>query len=84
MELLEERNLAREKQLQRNTRQTRAKLTEMKQKLQQYKKKLKSEWWDSKAKELQLSADINDMRGFYSGLKAVYGPQKRGVTKLMS
>ena len=82
--LIEVRNKARDKHLQRSTRQTKAQLTEAKRQLQQYTRKLKSDWWESKAQELQLSADVNDMKGFYSGLKAVYGPQKRGVTKLTS
>ena len=41
--------------------------------LQKYTRARKSEWWEMKAEELQRAADRNDMRGFYSGLKEVWG-----------
>ena len=34
--------------------------------------------------ELQRSADRNDMKGFYSGLKGVCGPKKKGPFQLKS
>ena len=37
----------------------------------------KSEWWEMKAEELNIAADRNDMKGFYSGLKEVWGPQTK-------
>ena len=52
--------------------------------LQRYTRKLKTDWWEQKAKDLQRAADTNDMRGFYSQLKEVWGPQKRGATTLKS
>ena len=45
---------------------------------------LKSEWWESKAVELQRAADRNDMKGFYSGQKEVWGPKKKGPVHLKS
>ncbi|KAK2140712.1 hypothetical protein NP493_5609g00000, partial [Ridgeia piscesae] len=36
------------------------------------------DWWERKAVELQRAADRNDMKGFYSGLKEVWGPKKKG------
>ena len=43
-----------------------------------------SEWWEMKAEELQRAADRNDMKGFYSGLKEVWGPQAKQPVHLKS
>ena len=45
--------------------------------LQKYTRARKSEWWEMKAEEIQRAADRNDMKGFYSGLKKVCGPQTK-------
>ena len=34
--------------------------------------------------EQQIAADRNDMKGFYSGLKKVWGPKKKGRVQLKS
>ena len=34
--------------------------------------------------ELQRAADRNDMKGFYNGLKEVWGPNKKGRVHLKS
>ena len=34
--------------------------------------------------ELQRAADSNNMKGFYNGLKEVWGPKKKGPVKLKS
>ena len=34
--------------------------------------------------ELQRAADRNDMKGFYNGLKEVWGPKKKGPVHLKS
>ena len=34
--------------------------------------------------ELQRAADRNNMKGFYSGLKEVWGPKKKGPVHLKS
>ena len=52
--------------------------------LQQYTRARKSEWWEMKAEELQRAADRNDMKGFYSGLKEVWGPQTKQHVHLKS
>ena len=78
--LLDNQNCGRAKQLQNNTRSNKAKYVEARRKLQQYTRKLKSFWWKAKAEELQHAANINDMKAFYTGLRAVYGPTKRGTT----
>ena len=43
--------------------------------LQKYTRARKSEWWEMKTEEPQRADDRNDMKGFYSGLKEVWGPQ---------
>ena len=52
--------------------------------LQRYTLTRKSEWWEIKAEELQRAADRNDMKGFYSGLKEVWGPQTKQHVYLKS
>ena len=52
--------------------------------LQKYTRARKSEWWEMKAEELQRAADRNDMKGFYSGLKEVWGPQTKQPVQLKS
>ena len=43
-----------------------------------------SDWWERKAVELQRAADRNDVKGFYSRLKEVWGPKKKGHVHLKS
>ena len=45
---------------------------------------LKSDWWERKAVELQRAAERNDIKGFYYGLKEVWGPMKKGPVHLKS
>ena len=45
---------------------------------------LKSDWWERKAVELRRAADSNNMKGFYNGLKDVWGPRKKGPVQLKS
>ena len=52
--------------------------------LQKYTRARNSEWWEMKAEELQRAADRNDMKGFYSGLKEVWGPQTKQPVHLKS
>ena len=52
--------------------------------LQKYTRARKSEWWEMKAEELQRAADRNHMKGFYSGLKEVWGPQTKQPVHLKS
>ena len=52
--------------------------------LQKYTRARKSKWWELKAEELQRVADRNDMKGFYSGLKEVWGPQTKQPVHLKS
>ena len=52
--------------------------------LQKYTRARKSEWWEMKAEKLQRAADRKDMKGFYSGLKAVWGPHTNQPVHLKS
>ena len=52
--------------------------------LQKCTRALKSDWWERKAVELQRAADRNNVKGFYNGLKEVWGPKKKGPVHLKS
>ena len=45
--------------------------------LQKCTRALTSDWWERKAVELQRAADRNNTKGFYSGLKEMWGPRRR-------
>ena len=45
--------------------------------LQKRLRQLKDEWWKRKAEEIQLYADSNNAKMFYSSLREVYGPPQR-------
>ena len=68
----------------RSTRSTTAAYKDACRLLQKHTRALKSDWWERKAVELQRAADRNDMKGFYSGLKEVWGPKKKGPVQLKS
>ena len=57
----------------RSTRYTTTAFKEACRHLQMYTRKMKTNWWDKKAEHLQRSADNNDMKSFYTGLKEVWG-----------
>lgn len=83
--LMQKRNEAHQRVLQ--TRSTRSTVTAYKEacrRLQGYTRKLKTTWWEEKAEDLQCSADKNDMKSFYTGLKEVWGPQTRSTVHLKS
>ena len=62
----------------RNTISTTAAYKDVYRLLQNHTRALKSDWRERKAVELQRAADRNDTKGFYSGLKEVWGPRKKG------
>ena len=45
---------------------------------------MKEDWWLRKSRELQDAADQHDMKRFYDGLKAVYGPRNSGSNPIRS
>lgn len=84
-ELLKKRDQAYKRTLQaQTTRASTAAYKNARAELQRYTRKMKTNWWEQKAKDLQIAADRNDMREFYSQLKEVWGPQRRGATNLKS
>ena len=78
--LMSRRDQAHQRVLQtRSTRSTTAAYKDACRLLQKHTRALKSDWWERKAVELQRAADRNDMKGFYSGLKEVWGPRRRDL-----
>ena len=67
-QLIETRNQARTSMLSRNTRSMKAKYRAASRKLTARCRELKNDWWLAKAKELQVLAHTNDMRGFYQSI----------------
>jgi hypothetical protein len=51
---------------------------------QQRLRLMKETWWKRKADELQEAADRHDMRTFYDGLKAIYGPRDSGTIPILA
>ncbi|XP_046998241.1 craniofacial development protein 2-like [Schistocerca americana] len=47
---------------------------ELKQKCQSEIRAIKNKWWQQKATELQNLSDARNLRGFYAGIKELYGP----------
>lgn len=85
LNLMCRRDQAHQRVLQtRSTRSTVAAYKEACRLLQKRTRALKSDWWEMKAQELQRAADRNDMKGFYNGLKEVWGPEKKGPVHLKS
>jgi hypothetical protein len=82
--LLDERNKAKAQLLQRKTRASAGRLARARSQLQKHTRKMKSKWWEEKAEGLQQAADVNDMKAFYTGLREIYGPQKKGTTQLLA
>ena len=83
--LMSRRDQAHQRVLQtRSTRSTTTAYKDACRLLQKRTRVLKSDWWESKAVELQRAADSNNMKGFYNGLKEVWGPKKKGPVQLKS
>ena len=84
-DILAERDQAYQRVLQiRGTRSTVQAYKDACRILQKYTRARKSERWEMKAEELQRAADRNDMKGFYSRLKQVWGPQTKQPVHLQS
>ena len=58
--------------------------TRTNQQVQVKLREMKERWWRTKAQELQSDGDRHDMKAFYAGLKAVYGPHETGSAPLKS
>ena len=83
--LMSRRDQAHQRVLQtRSTRSTTAAYKDACRLLHKRTRALKSDWWERKAVELQRAADSNNIKGFYNGLKEVWGPKKKGPVQLKS
>ena len=83
--LMSKKDQAHQRMLQtRSTRSTTATYKYACRLIQRCTRALKSDGWERKAVELQRAADRNDMKGFYNGLKEVWGHQKKGPVHLKS
>ena len=47
-------------------------------------REMKNRWWQTKSEELQSAANRHDLKAFYQGLKAVYGPRETGAIPVRS
>ena len=78
--LFSRRDQAHQRVLQtRSTRSTTAAYKDACRLLQKRTRALKSDWWERKAVELQRAADRSNMKCFYNGLEAVWGPKRRDL-----
>ena len=59
-------------------------LKSIRSKMQLKLRELQDTWLSRKEDEIQLAADRNDMKSFYSGLKEVYGPTGGGNSPILS
>ena len=81
--LMSRRDQAHQRVLQtRSTRSTTTAYKDACKLLQKRTRALKSDWWERKAVEPQRAADSNNMKGFYNGLKEVWGLKKKGPVQL--
>lgn len=49
-----------------------------------FQKKMKADWWFTKATERQEAADRKDIKSFFDDLKRISGPRENGVTPWLS
>ena len=82
--LLKERDKCRSNFLNVSTRSNKAKLVKARRILQKYTRKMKSQWWEKKAEEIQTASHKNDMKAFYNGLREIHGPQIKHPTQLLA
>ena len=54
----------------------------LKQEVQAKTREMKNKWWKEKSRELQEAADHRDIKRFFDGLKAIYGPKCGGLAPL--
>ena len=83
--LMSRRDKAHQRMLQtRSTRSTTAAYKDACRLIQKRIRALKSDWWERKEVRLQRAADSNNMKGFYTELKEVWGSKKKGLVQLKS
>lgn len=54
----------------------------IKSKAQKKCRELKNKWWIEKSESLEKMANCNDTKGFYNGLKAIFGPRTSSIVPI--
>lgn len=49
---------------------------------QRKSRELKNKWWVKKAENLERMATCNESKGFYNGLKAIFGPRASAIAPM--
>jgi hypothetical protein len=81
--LLSEKNLAHKSWLaDKESATKRDKFHLVRKNLQSQLRCMKDRWWKRKAEEIQAYADSNNAKLFYSSLREVYGPPKKGAVPI--
>ena len=82
--LIDVKNRAHRKFLLINNNQTKAALSKAKADLQRSIRKMKDDWWNKKAEELQCMADRHDTHGLFDSLRSIFGPRTNAIAPIKS
>lgn len=82
--LLAESKTARNACLARCTRSTTQHYKKTRAKAQREMRKMRDEWWQQKASEIQSLADSGNSKAYFRAIQAVYGPQERVTVPMRS
>nr|VZI35622.1 unnamed protein product [Spirometra erinaceieuropaei] len=82
--LLAEKNRLHKAYVEHPTESNKAAFYRSRRQLQQRLREMQDAWTARKAKEIQGYADRNEWKNFFSAIKAVYGPAKKGTAPLLS
>nr|VZI15267.1 unnamed protein product [Spirometra erinaceieuropaei] len=82
--LLAEKNRLHKAYVDHPTDATKAAFYRSRRQLQQRLREMQDAWTARKAEEIQGYADRNEWKNFFSAIKAVYGPAKKGTAPLLS
>nr|VZH93026.1 unnamed protein product [Spirometra erinaceieuropaei] len=77
--LLAEKNRLQKAYVDHPTEDNKAAFYRSRRQLQQRLREMQDSWTARKAEEIQGHADRNEWKNFFSAIKAVYGPSKKGV-----
>ena len=82
--LLDQKNKDHKACLKDQNDHTKANLSKSKADLQRELRRMKDEWWNKKAEELQAMADRHDTHGLFQSLRTIYGPKTNAVAPIKS
>ena len=84
-ELLQKKNKLHQKAIDNpSSPSARSAFQEHRRECQRLIRRMKNEWWERKANEIQNHANTNNQQGFYSAIKSAYGPVKNSFAPLQS